>query len=129
MMSRVGRFGKASAAPPVAGDVSAALPKMVRNSRHLLGSSSDRELTLTLLIGRVVHHSKLRRRMSALPPIADILGLQKERDRHNGRSPQSPALAFGNNRRRGRSFALAVRCSVGLGMGRGANEGDRRWRQ
>ena len=44
MMSRVGRFGKASAAPPVAGDVSAALPRMVRNSRRLMGSSSDRHI-------------------------------------------------------------------------------------
>ena len=42
---------------------------MVRNSRRLMGSSSDREShTTTLLIGRVVHHSKLRQRMSALPP-------------------------------------------------------------
>src|SRR6516162_9256900 len=30
----------------VAGDISAALPRMVRNSRRLMGSSSDRELTL-----------------------------------------------------------------------------------
>src|SRR5262249_42403457 len=90
MMSRVGRFGKASAAPPVAGDVSAALPKMVRNSPPLGLILRPRAHTTTLLIGRVVHHSKLWRRMSALPPIADILGLQKERDRHNGGSPQSP---------------------------------------
>jgi hypothetical protein len=47
MMSRVGRFGKALAAPPVAGDISVALPRMVRNSRRLMGSSSDRELTLS----------------------------------------------------------------------------------
>ena len=46
MMSRVGRLGKAPAAPPVAGDISAALPRMARNSSRLMGSSSDRELTL-----------------------------------------------------------------------------------
>src|SRR5215469_2052950 len=65
--------------------------------------------------------------MSALPPIADIPA-QKERDRHNGRSPQSPALAFRNNRRRRRSFALAVRC-VGLCGGRDTEERQRRCRQ
>jgi hypothetical protein len=39
------------------------------------------------------------------------------------------ALAFGNNRRRGRRFALAVRCSVGLCRGRDAKESYRRCRQ
>jgi hypothetical protein len=63
--------------------------------------------------------------MSALPPIADI----KERDRHNGRSPQSLALAFRNNRWRRWGFALAVRCSVGLCGGRDAKESQRRCRQ
>jgi hypothetical protein len=63
--------------------------------------------------------------MSALPPIADI----KERDRHNGRPPQSLALAFRNNRWRRWGFALAVRCSVGLCGGRDAKESQRRCRQ
>jgi len=50
---------------------------------------------------------------------------QKERDRHNGRSPLSFALAFGNNRWRRRGFALAVRRSV-LCEGRDAKERHRR---
>jgi hypothetical protein len=45
---------------------------------------------------------------------------KKKRDRHNGRSPQSPALAFGNDRRR-RGLALAVVRS-GLCGGRDAEE-------
>jgi hypothetical protein len=43
--------------------------------------------------------------------------------------PQLPALAFRNNRRRRRSFAFAVRCSVGLCRGRDAKESKRRCRQ
>jgi hypothetical protein len=52
---------------------------------------------------------------------------KKKRDRHNGRSPQSPALAFGNDRRR-RGLTLAVVRS-GLRGGRDAEERQRRCRQ
>jgi hypothetical protein len=44
-------------------------------------------------------------------PKADILrpaASQKKRDRHSGRSPQFACLAFGNNWRWRRGFALAV---------------------
>src|SRR5215472_8652446 len=68
------------------------------------------------------------RRMTALPPKADILGSpKKERDRHNGRSPPI-VLAFGSNRGRRRGFPLAVRC-VGLCGGCDAKESKRRRRQ
>src|SRR5215472_12661919 len=53
---------------------------------------------------------------------------QKGRDRHNGRSPLSFALAFGNNRWRRRGFALAVRRSV-LCEGRDAKKRHRRCSQ
>jgi hypothetical protein len=43
--------------------------------------------------------------------------------------PPKIRLAFGNNRRRRRSFALAVRCSVGLCRGRDAKESHRHCRQ
>ena len=49
---------------------------------------------------------------------------QKEGDRHNGRSPLSFVLAFGNNRWRRRGFALAVRRSV-LCEGRDAKKRHR----
>jgi hypothetical protein len=64
--------------------------------------------------------------LSALGPTQ-----QKERDRHNGRPPEAHpylALAFGSNRWRGRSFALASERS-GLRRGRDAKEGQRRCRQ
>src|SRR5262249_43482327 len=64
MMS--GRFGKASAAPPVAGDISAALPSGEELSPPHGLILRPRAHTTTLLIGRVVHHSKLGQRMSAL---------------------------------------------------------------
>src|SRR6516165_6287197 len=44
MMSRVGRLGKAPAAPPVAGDISAALPRMARNAM-----AKDKEHTEPLM--------------------------------------------------------------------------------
>jgi len=44
--------------------------------------------------------------------------------------PPEARLAFGNNRRRRRSFALAVRCSVGLCVSPSdAKESQRRCRQ
>src|SRR5262249_61931593 len=85
MMS--GRFGKASAAPPVAGDISAALPNGEELSPPHGLILRPRAHTTTLLIGCVVHHSKLQQlmsalghkrtfssaiAMSALPPKADI---------------------------------------------------------
>jgi hypothetical protein len=57
-----------------------------------------------------------------------LIDTQKERDRHNGRSPQFACLAFGNNWRRRRGFALAV-VPVVLCAASDAKESQRRSRQ
>jgi hypothetical protein len=61
---------------------------------------------------------------------ASIVTTDRPKKKGTGTMAGPPiALAFGNNRRRGRRFALAVRCSVGLCRGRDAKESHRRCRQ
>src|SRR5262249_31290692 len=66
--------------------------------------------------------------MSPLPPKADIASPQKTKGTDTMAGPPV-ALAFRNNRRRRRGFALAVRYSVGLCRGRDAKESHHRCSQ
>jgi hypothetical protein len=81
-------------------------------------------------VGGMVRMGSSREPTLRPPELATFLfasPAQNERDRHNGRSLQSLALTFGNNRWR-RGFALAVVRS-GLCGGRDAKESKRRCRQ